>query len=291
MCLLSSRMKYQIEGTGETGCWCLVMLVDGGESASVLRVLAHWVSSKASHGFRRALHIANFRRLFFFLSLSIQLKKKTSLPFRNYQAIKHNYSMAPGKTCVVMVKWYKMKEFSFLSYCSRYFITVRNREREKTKGQGLLDHGLFKKRRKVNIKATQISIHNIRFSPVTWLFSSNIQYHACKQGKREWLSKVVDLQNWLYWTEGGISLFSVDQRNDCNVEFKRVSWASRRVKSEVSRDFCIPAHHLSFHNSKTPLFIYIGKHLETSGLKRCLIYDSACNTHSHLVLTCGSSFS
>ena len=91
--------------------------------------------------------------------------------------------------------------------------------------------------------------------------------------------------------EGGISLFSVDQRNDCNDEFKRVSWASRRVKSEVSRDFCIPAHHLSFHNSKTLLFIHIGRHLETSGLKRCLIYDSACNTHSHLVLTGGSSFS
>lgn len=141
-----------------------------------------------------------------------------------------------------MVKWYKMKEFSFLSYCSRYFITVRNREREreKTKGQGLLDHGLFKKRRKVNIKATQISIHNIRFSPVIWLFSSNIQYHVRKQGKRELLSRVVDLQNWLYWMGGGISLFSVDQRNDYNDEFKHASWARRKVKSEVSRDFYIP---------------------------------------------------
>ena len=105
---------------------------------------------------------------FFFLKLIYTAGKKISLPFRNYQAIKHNYSMAPGKTCVVMVKWCKMKEFRFLSYCSRYFITVRNRERErenkrsrppgtergreKTKGRGLLDHGLLKKRRKVNIK-------------------------------------------------------------------------------------------------------------------------------------------
>ena len=54
------------------------------------------------------------------------------------------------------------------------------------------------------------------------------------------MSKVVDLQNWLYCMEGGISLFSVDQRNDCNDEFKHVSWARRKVKSEVSGDFYIP---------------------------------------------------
>ena len=283
----NTRLKAQ-ERQDVDAWWCLLMVVNLPGSWGSLLTGSAPRQVMGSDGPYTYQILEGF---FFFLKLIYTAEKKTSLPFRNYQAIKHNYSMAPGKTCVVMVKWYKMKEFSFLSYCSRYFITVRNREREKTKGQGLLDHGLFKKRRKVNIKATQISIHNIRFSPVTWLFSSNIQYHACKQGKREWLSKVVDLQNWLYWTEGGISLFSVDQRNDCNDEFKRVSWASRRVKSEVSRDFCIPAHHLSFHNSKTLLFIHIGRHLETSGLKRCLIYDSACNTHSHLVLTGGSSFS
>ena len=59
---------------------------------------------------------------------------------------------------------------------------------------------------------------------------------------------------------------------------------------EVSRDFCIPPHHLSLHSSKTLLFIHVGKCSETFGLKRCLIYFSACNTHSHLVLTCGSLF-
>jgi len=40
-----------------------------------------------------------------------------------------------------------------------YYSREEQREREKTKDQGLLDHGLFKKIRKVNIKATQISIH------------------------------------------------------------------------------------------------------------------------------------